>query len=1090
MSNESSDLTPLRAHYLKKALIQLQFGKELDQLASTDVPGVSNLSFLGPPFTPIPKSLAPSVSNVDLPFLKYVFRQFVLTFPFMSAAPKGFYSEKVQPFVDAMLSRNIASASSLLDTDGAKEKATRKKLVAKIERNIALFVGSATKLVEQEQVVRLTQQDLDRLERLAQKRQKRLAKKKDYFQVNVVGVRTVVDKGRMRSRAHEEFIIRTRRARYHDIYVSRRYGDFKTLANELAKRYPEENVRPPPPKDRSYVTTGPSTPMSPSFHDHDAAAAGSLGSAGSHLSWDADPSQLASPASPHAPNHPSKLAREKNRLTLRAYFNSLLSSYAIASSPVIKSFLLSGYITLSPAELEDARKREEADRVREDGRKRFAKEIAARVDGLREAVKSVKGDLMGKDGLTNVFGTIKVTPHIKDLPDNYQAVVEWARISLASTVFHTFVASDTASETFAGLKRIHSLMPYLLLKGALKIANPIAMIRTVLDLFLAQPFGGRSLLQRMFTSSLTEEVRILQSEIELVKEKIDDPIMSDKIRQFAYAPKEIQAQFKADSIEEKMDIVVVVLRSAEEPALSRAQMHRLARAHREHTEWIKARKDKRETEGRSRGDDDDGDSDDDDGPPNEDAWLIEDLRVLTALYQQLRDKEQLIELIFEGFTAELLKDIITIFYSPLAQVYRAANIADSLNDLQNFIYDLIKTVEQVEELSQVDPQRTVQAFINLIQRHEQSFYSFVHKVHSKGDGLFDSIMRWIELFLTVVREGLGKPISLEFLLPHSGTQERQEIMEEVDKVALYHYKLKVIYEDKLRRRFGRAQKSGNGIGTDADAEDEAAKALVDGVIGEISFGELAKGDAIDLAAQETDEEDSSGDSEDESGSEETSSGDESSSEYETSSEADHGSTEGKGKDKPLPAQPSVAQVQSQSHVRAGSVASLATQRQPPQPQPQRKRSMPLKRMKSLTSLLNGKDKNKSVPPPVPPVPASVSSSDTGSPYMTDSPRSSLSISGGRASTSSSRPSSSASKTAASAVKSPLSVEAPASAAQEPRINKENMTDKPLDEARKPKKKSQPLDHPELKHIPLLLPVFVEMMRPGLVPRKRTMNSAT
>lgn len=41
--------------------------------------------------------------------------------------------------------------------------------------------------------------------------------------------------------------------------------------------------------------------------------------------------------------------------------------------------------------------------------------------------------------------------------------------------------------------------------------------------------------------------------------------------------------------------------------------------------------------------------------------------------------------------------MITIFYTPLAQVYRAASIADSLGDLQNFINDLIKTVEQLEE---------------------------------------------------------------------------------------------------------------------------------------------------------------------------------------------------------------------------------------------------------------------------------------------------------------------------------------------------------------------------------------------------------
>ena len=41
------------------------------------------------------------------------------------------------------------------------------------------------------------------------------------------------------------------------------------------------------------------------------------------------------------------------------------------------------------------------------------------------------------------------------------------------------------------------------------------------------------------------------------------------------------------------------------------------------------------------------DSDDDNGPEDDDAWLFEDLIILAKLYSQLRDKEQLIELIFE-----------------------------------------------------------------------------------------------------------------------------------------------------------------------------------------------------------------------------------------------------------------------------------------------------------------------------------------------------------------------------------------------------------------------------------------------------------
>lgn len=52
---------------------------------------------------------------------------------------------------------------------------------------------------------------------------------------------------------------------------------------------------------------------------------------------------------------------------------------------------------------------------------------------------------------------------------------------------------------------------------------------------------------RMFTSSLTEEVKALEADIEAVKDKVDDSVMCEKIRQFVYAPREIQDMFKVDA---------------------------------------------------------------------------------------------------------------------------------------------------------------------------------------------------------------------------------------------------------------------------------------------------------------------------------------------------------------------------------------------------------------------------------------------------------------------------------------------------------------------------------------------------------------
>ncbi|KAI0306987.1 hypothetical protein B0F90DRAFT_1622580 [Multifurca ochricompacta] len=809
--HDQLNLTPIRAHYLKKSLIQLQLAREIQAITSTSGnPNASTLSYLGPPFSPPPKD-APII---DLPFLRYLFCQYVLTFPFLVSAPKDFFPAKVQPFISSLLSRNLNSTSIL--GDESTDSAETAKLVAKAERSFALFVNYATKIVEQEQTVRLNQSDLDKLEKIARRRRAKLMKNKDIFEVNIVCVRTVVDRGRVRSKLHEEFIIRTRRSHCKDVHVSRRYGDFRTLYDELRKAHPDEDIRPPPAKDRTYVSSRP--PVSPT-----------LPPSGS----DSYP-----PRSPTTTTTPSlRLAREKNRLTLRAYLHTLISSETIASSPVIKSFLLSDPTTLSDEELEDARRREEADSTRDEGRKQFSREVSARVDSLRGLVKSVKGDLLGKDGLTRMFSVIKTIDNVRNLPPDFQAVIEWGRISLASTVFHHFIAADDASESLAGLKRIHGFMPYFMLKAALKISNPVAMIRSILDLFLAQPFGGRSLLQRMFTSSLNEEVKSLEEDIEAVKDTVDDPAICEKVRQFAYAPREIQAIYKTDAAEESIHVLAAVLRSGEEPTLSRAQMQRVVRSHRAHQEYLKYCESL-------------ADSDDDDGPQNEDAWLFEDLTVLAKLYSRLRGKEQLISLIFEGTTADLMKDIITIFYSPLAQVYRAASIADSIGDLQNFINDLIRTVEASEELSQENPQQTVQIFIDLIQRHEQSFYYFVHKVHSKGEGLFSGLMRWIELFLDVVRDGLGEPISLEFLLPHAGS-ERSAIMSEIDEVALHHYKLKVAYESRLRRRFGRAGSA------NVNGEDETTREIVNGLAHNISFGDLVKGDVLDMAAEEEEELDDS-----------------------------------------------------------------------------------------------------------------------------------------------------------------------------------------------------------------------------------------
>ena len=158
-----------------------------------------------------------------------------------------------------------------------------------------------------------------------------------------------------------------------------------------------------------------------------------------------------------------------------------------------------------------------------------------------------------------------------------------------------------------------------------------------------------------------EEVKILEGDIETVKEKVDDPMMCEKVRLFIYAPPEIQQFYKEESggsphpadwirltkrllVAEEMHLIAAVLRNSEHPVLSRPQMYRVAKAWEKYRQYLKYKKEL-------------DDSDDDEGPADEEAWLFEDLQLLGKLYSRLRDREQLISLIFEVCRSCFLHDM-------------------------------------------------------------------------------------------------------------------------------------------------------------------------------------------------------------------------------------------------------------------------------------------------------------------------------------------------------------------------------------------------------------------------------------------------
>jgi hypothetical protein len=158
---------------------------------------------------------------------------------------------------------------------------------------------------------------------------------------------------------------------------------------KLRIEFAEAEVRPPPPKDRRSVE----------------ARQSSTGGVGIGSTLMGNSQTLSKKKSFHSTepdeyvsfgqtSSPPTLARERNRLTLRAYLNSLLSNSALASSDIMRDFLLQNPTKLTEAEMMDVISREEMDAIREEELREFREEVEKRVKELEMSLRTFREELV------------------------------------------------------------------------------------------------------------------------------------------------------------------------------------------------------------------------------------------------------------------------------------------------------------------------------------------------------------------------------------------------------------------------------------------------------------------------------------------------------------------------------------------------------------------------------------------------------------------------------------------------------------------------------------------------------------------------
>ncbi|KEF63402.1 succinate dehydrogenase (ubiquinone) flavoprotein subunit [Exophiala aquamarina CBS 119918] len=794
-------LTGKQEHYLKRELISRQVNGEIQELNSPTA-----LQRFGAPFRSEYGEVSPMDS--ELPILRYIFVNHVRNFPFLNQAQeKEFWQDKLQVFLESFSSKYISSSEDRL------EETKRRKLAKKCEKLVELMMVSGIPTASgYEERIRFAELEVVDAGPNEQGLVVNIPEGNyiNGWDVNVAGVRTTSIKRTVRYHQHAEFLIRVKRPDQPEIYIGRRYGEFTRLHKRLRTEMPGKVLPPLPRKNKSATAA---LIGGGGRADDDASSVSSVSTqaslddasssrnmlpmhrrlkSGNALSPNAGTNSPKGRASPRlslsrdrSPSPlPIKLHREDQRVSLRAFLRTILQNPQIAESRSVADFLTLQPVKLNEEELDDIDRRKEMDARRVEEQRQFydiARQRAAELDTYMEKFRR---DIVESNGLTKLFAEIRNKEKLEDLSPEYQKFAEWLRIEVAATIYHLFLAEDNSPELFAQAKRIHSLVPYTVLKNVIRIANPAAVMSGVLDLFLAQPFGTRSLLQRIFAQTLGDGIRQFQKSIDDLITKIGDPVLTNKLKSFVDSDEDTKFILRNEAEDEQVDVVVAILRSeAFQPDLTPPQIQRVFNAY---VAWNSA-------------------VENDDEELKQGAEMFSHLKQLLKLLTRQRDKAMMATMIEEPTTLQLFRDLFTIFYEPLIRVYKSANVYSSITDFAQFADDAIKTVEiaQRQDVS-ADPNQTVQSFIDLCARHEHNLYKFIHEVHIHDNGLFTALMGWIENILEFLRKGpKGGKLDMNAIFQGAldvGTIDRENATNEINALIQWQEDRKKWHSDKTRQK--------------------------------------------------------------------------------------------------------------------------------------------------------------------------------------------------------------------------------------------------------------------------------------------------
>ncbi|KAG0668596.1 hypothetical protein C6P45_004567 [Maudiozyma exigua] len=582
----------------------------------------------------------------------------------------------------------------------------------------------------------------------------------------------------------KSFIIKIRTPKSNDeIYIVKSYSSFKKLAADLVVQFPGKKLPRLPHKIKKRSSSLHAVKSTTSINSKRSVTSNPKSESSIPIpqniddSFDADTSSIALEKGPALEDEDdeeddiyyendeqmgyNELMDDKLRTSLRQYLRTLCQDEEVAlSSTLIKFFntdKISSITDLNNSEIRvDIRRRQNIDISNLETQLEFQKLALERSLKLQDSMRDFKTNMLkDEDYLLSLAHEIKEKTSIKDLSPIFQDFIEWFKIYFASLVFQTFIGNDNSYGFYTQIRRLHKLMPYTMMEQIVRFTNPMAMVKGLIDLFMAQPpqllGGGQSLLQSMFSTILTDDLRTYKTRVKnqenlIVKESNDTAgakavikilkwFVLDKVDGSAKEPKPFNMEdVHKEALTMNMPAVLIVLIKCGD--LNLIPNEAVTAVIESYTSW----KINNEDNAASLAAGSTESATIDDG-----SMYFQRVKELFILYIKEHDKRLMRQLWQDSELLSLLKAIVTLVYEPMVRLFKVAKMDMALRNFERFMSDLIKLLDMIiDGRTGASTQfNIIDSIYNLITKHQDSFFEFLHDIYVHDtEQIFEGFIIW------------------------------------------------------------------------------------------------------------------------------------------------------------------------------------------------------------------------------------------------------------------------------------------------------------------------------------------------------------